>query len=791
MSCPSGVDVRRETDSGISGVAHPDDDELVLASMTLVPIRGKGISMNGDYLRSVGSAAILLGGLLGANALSCSTNDQTPLAPMAASGASSGSKGDAGGGSGSSGAGGSGSSGAALDAHTMALLGRATGKTKPITDTHVHLYQPSRSGVAWPPSANTTLYKDYLPQAYVDMAATITSSTILGSGIVEASPWIDDTQWVLGEVAKITNKAFFPWYVAQLDIGSADFITNLTSYLKVDAMTNPDADKIVGLRVYLWSGSIDPTNAIQNANLKEVQRLGLTLDVISRGTPPMELNPKAQVVALAKAFPGIRIIIDHMAGAKIPAAMPPATWMADIASLAAQPNIFIKWSAFFDAANATGDESKMWTAPKDMASYQGIFDALFTAFGEDRLIWGSNYPVALLAGTVQEELTIAEAYLATKTTTNPNARDKIMFKNAIMFYRRVPGWTPPSVDAGAPMLDAKTTALLALATGKTKPVMDSHQHIYMPSRSGVAWPDPMNATLYHDYVPKTCMALSMKATCGPAYADEIAPSGTPLGILATNVVEASPRNNDATGSYDTDWVLSQIKGNDQFFNYAAQLDISSKDFIKNLDLNAEGMTADMIDRHAMVSGLRVYLWSAAIDPTDPTQAANLAEVQKRGMTLDIISRGTPPNEKNPKAQVVALAKAFPRIRIIIDHMAGAKIATAMPPMAWMADIDSLAAQPNIYVKMSAFFDAANATGDESMPWMAPKTMDMYKPIFDYLFTKFGEDRLIWGSNWPVVRLAGSIAEEVKIAEDYLATKTTAQRDKVMFSNAILFYRRVP
>jgi predicted TIM-barrel fold metal-dependent hydrolase len=163
------------------------------------------------------------------------------------------------------------------------------------------------------------------------------------------------------------------------------------------------------------------------------------------------------------------------------------------------------------------------------------------------------------------------------------------------------------------------------------------------------------------------------------------------------------------------------------------------------------------------------------------------------MTLDIISRGQAAlmNEKNPKAGIVALAKMFPKIRIIIDHMAGAKIVAAMPDPKWMSDIALLAAQPNIYVKFSAFFDAANATGDESKPWIAPKDMASYKDIFDGLWSAFGENRIIWGSNWPPAKLAGTIAEEVKIAEDYLATKTPAQRDKVMFSNAILFYRRVP
>jgi predicted TIM-barrel fold metal-dependent hydrolase len=274
-------------------------------------------------------------------------------------------------------------------------------------------------------------------------------------------------------------------------------------------------------------------------------------------------------------------------------------------------------------------------------------------------------------------------------------------------------------------------------------------------------------TLFKDMLPQAYHA----ATAG-------------LGILLTGVIEASPRNED------TVWVLDQIKSDPSFFSYAAQLDISTHDFIKNLDaFTKNGMTCASCGD--MVPGLRAYLWSASIAPDDPVQSANLAELQKRGMTLDVISRGQPPNETNPKAQVDALATKFPNLRMIIDHLGGAKLPSASPDPRWQSDMALLASHPNIYMKFSAFFDTANATGDESKPWTAPKDAASYAPLFDVLLAKFGEDRLIWGSNWPVCTLAGTVAEEIKIAEDYLAPKGQTTRDKVMFRNGILFYRRIP
>src|SRR5205814_2670857 len=131
-----------------------------------------------------------------------------------------------------------------------------------------------------------SLYKNSLPADYEALAKPL---GVIASGIIEASPLQSDTQWVLDQVA---GNPFFPFYVAQLEIGSADFVPILEAIAK-----DP---RVVGIRGYLWSPMAGITlDAKQVSDLKELASRGMTLDIISRYT----LNPKAKVLALANAVP--------------------------------------------------------------------------------------------------------------------------------------------------------------------------------------------------------------------------------------------------------------------------------------------------------------------------------------------------------------------------------------------------------------------------------------------------------------------------------------------------------
>jgi L-fuconolactonase len=267
----------------------------------------------------------------------------------------------------------------------------------------------------------------------------------------------------------------------------------------------------------------------------------------------------------------------------------------------------------------------------------------------------------------------------------------------------------------------------------------------------VPWPTPDEGPIFRDVLPPEYTAFAKSQ-----------------GVVAAGIVEASGIVED------NQWILDLV-ANDPFYSF----------FVGNLEIGAPTFAADLA-RFAADSrfvGIRGYLTGPAEGITlSAAQLASLRDLADRGMTLDIISRGT----KNPKSQVQALCTAVPNLRIIIDHLGGAK-GPAPVDATWEADIRRIAAAcPNLYMKFSSFYDMY-APGD--VVYASPTDLASYKPHFDVLMSAFGPNRLVWGSNWPVIELHGSFADQIAIAEQYLAPLGTAVRDKVMFKNALAFYRR--
>jgi len=128
----------------------------------------------------------------------------------------------------------------------------------------------------------------------------------------------------------------------------------------------------------------------------------------------------------------------------------------------------------------------------------------------------------------------------------------------------------------------------------------------------------------------------------------------------------------------------------------------------------------------------------------------------------------------------------PGLTIVMDHLAG-KAAKFDVEDSWKADMDqAAAAAPGVYIKVSDThkLSAQSVTG---APVADPEP---YAPTLEFLFRTFGEDRLIFGTNWPVSDARGiygdSVDLQIQIVESFFATKFEA-RDKVMYRNAQRVY----
>jgi predicted TIM-barrel fold metal-dependent hydrolase len=278
----------------------------------------------------------------------------------------------------------------------------------PIIDTHTHFYDPTRpEGVPWPPRENKLLYRRVLSDDYRRLAEPL---GIVGTVVVEASPWVEDNQWVLDLTEK---EPFLVGLVGHLVPGTEDFAKHLERFA-----ANP---KFRGIRVgaaALREG-LDRPEFI--ADLKRLQDRELILDV--NGSP--ELLPL--VDRLAAKLPDLPIVINHVANVRNRGRDLDPDWLTGLRAAARHSHVSCKVSALTEGAARDGE-----SAPTDPEFYVPLLDAVWDAFGEDRLLFGSNWPVCERAGTLDTVVRIVTAYFAGRGRA---VQEKFFAGNARRVYR--------------------------------------------------------------------------------------------------------------------------------------------------------------------------------------------------------------------------------------------------------------------------------------------------------------------------------------------------------------------
>ena len=283
----------------------------------------------------------------------------------------------------------------------------------PVIDTHIHLFDPTRAGgVPWPEPTDTVLYKPALPARYQQISQ---SFGVVGAIAIEASPLAKDNDWLLS-IAR--QNRLIVGIVGDLIPGSTAFASELEKLHK-DTL-------FLGMRYgNLWNRNL----------VEDVSRPGFMdgLKLLSDTRLVFEsANPNPALIhtlaGIAQRLPDLTLVIDHL-----PHSVPPAekaekmVYTQDLRALGTAPNVFVKLSEI--------PVEKAGHVSADLTLYKDSLDELWEIFGEDKVLFGSDWPNSDHLLPYSETVGILKHYASGKS---PIAQEKLFWRNSIHAYR----WHP-------------------------------------------------------------------------------------------------------------------------------------------------------------------------------------------------------------------------------------------------------------------------------------------------------------------------------------------------------------
>lgn len=271
--------------------------------------------------------------------------------------------------------------------------------------------------------------------------------------------------------------------------------------------------------------------------------------------------------------------------------------------------------------------------------------------------------------------------------------------------------------------------------------IDAHQHFWSLERGDYHWLTPAFGCLYRDFEPGDLQPLLARNA-----------------ILGTVAVQA------AATVAETEYLLSLANAHPWILGVVGWTDIDSPDAASNIDALA---------RNPKVVGVRPMLQDfVEVDwILHPRRAKALKALSETGLVFDALIKPA------HLAAVATLAGRYPNLPIVIDHGAKPHIGDAETFFAWAQGISILADHPQISCKLSGLLTEAPAGADA----------DDLNPYVDILLDRFGADRLIWGSDWPVLTLAGDYDGWSRMTDDLLAGLTDEAIAAIRGGNARRIY----
>ena len=278
------------------------------------------------------------------------------------------------------------------------------------------------------------------------------------------------------------------------------------------------------------------------------------------------------------------------------------------------------------------------------------------------------------------------------------------------------------------------------------PLLDTHQHLVYRNEANYSWTKDIPPLATEDFTVDSYLSLTKD-----------------LGIGGTLFME--------TGVDDPDYQKEA--------HFIKSLMDDTKNGIKGLIFSIRPEENDNFDswlEEALSMGVSGFRRILHVMPDDTSESEvfrnNVKKIGNAGKPFDICYLPT------QLKIAVDFAKACDDMHLVLNHCGVPSIAAGEIDQ-WGKDIKELSQLPNVICKLSGL-----------MAYCAPGTssLETIKPYVDHVLNCFGADRIVWGSDWPVVNLGKGIQEWIKVTREILSNLSKSEAESIGYLNAQNIYK---
>ena len=270
--------------------------------------------------------------------------------------------------------------------------------------------------------------------------------------------------------------------------------------------------------------------------------------------------------------------------------------------------------------------------------------------------------------------------------------------------------------------------------------VDSHQHFWKLSRGDYSWMTPDMKVLYKDFFP-----------------EDLEPLIKQKNITKTVIVQA------ADTVAETEFTLSLASKYEFIAGVVGWVDLDSNNAKDDIDKLCESK---------FLKGFRPMIHDIQDDAwmLNDHLKENIKYLNTKNLTFDALVR------PNHLQHLIQFVKKYDFLPIVIDHIAKPVI-TKSEIDQWKKDMTELSNASNVYCKFSGILTEVGPD----------YTKEQLDPYIDFILNTFGSDKLMWGSDWPVLTMADNYSNWFDLAMNYCNSFSEDEKNKIFSLNATQFY----